>query len=204
MPKMSRWAAGVLPTLAVAAFTGCSSTQDVLQPTAPEVAAATAPPGSVSAPANPATGAAVTPSLSGQAAATAPAPVAVDPAKVARARIQFAPIVGTSVEAATTLSERLSLRARERGMRLTGSGDTTTTHVLKGYFTPLTEGKQTTVIYVWDVYDPAGNRVHRISGQQKAISSSGEGWPAVPPDTMRLIADATIDQFAQWISAAPG
>ncbi len=108
------------------------------------------------------------------------------------------------MEAATALSERLSLRARERGMRLTGTGDATTTHVLKGYFTPLTEGKQTTVIYVWDVYDPAGNRVHRISGQQKATSSAGEGWAAVSQDVMRLIADATIDQFAQWISAAPG
>lgn len=191
--------------LAVVAFAGCSSTQDVLQPTAPEVAAATAPPGSAPAPANPATGATATPPVSGQAAAPAPAaPAVIDPAKVARARIQFAPIVGTSVEAATALSERLSLRVRERGMRLTGTGDTTTTHVLKGYFTPLTEGKQTTVIYVWDVYDPAGNRVHRISGQQKAASPSGEGWTAVTPDTMRLIADATIDQFAQWISAAPG
>jgi hypothetical protein len=199
VPRMSRWGAGFLPMLAAAAFTGCSSTQDVLQPTAPEVAAASNPPASTQAPA-PA-------SVAGQAATTAPAPAvstAIDPAKVARARIQFAPIVGTSVEAATALSERLSLRARERDMRLTGTGDAATTHVLKGYFTPLTEGKQTTVIYVWDVYDPAGNRVHRISGQQKTASTGGEGWTAVTPDTMRLIADATIDQFAQWISAAPG
>lgn len=191
---MNRWGAGLLLILAVAAFTGCSSTQDVLQPTAPEVAAASAPPATAPTPDT------VAPPAQGQTAA----PAVTDPAKVARARIQFAPIVGTSVEAATALSERLSLRARERGMRLTGSGDTTTTHVLKGYFTPLTEGKQTTVIFVWDVYDPAGNRVHRISGQQKTVSSGGEGWAGVTPDTMQLIADATIEQFAQWISAAPG
>jgi hypothetical protein len=199
---MSRWGKGFLPMLIVAAFTGCSSTQDVLQPTAPEVAAASNPPASTPAPADPATGAAAAPSVSGQSATPA-AQGTIDPAKVARARIQFAPIVGTSVEAATALSERLSLRAKDRGMRLTGTGDIATTHVLKGYFTPLTEGKQTTVIYVWDVYDPAGTRVHRISGQQKAVSSGGEGWAGVQPDTMRQIADATIDQFAQWISAAP-
>lgn len=186
--------AGLLLILVVAALTGCSSTQDVLQPTAPEVAAASAPPATAPTPDT------VAPPAQGQTAA----PAVTDPVKVARARIQFAPIVGTSVEAATALSERLSLRARERGMRLTGSGDTTTTHVLKGYFTPLTEGKQTTVIFVWDVYDPAGNRVHRISGQQKTVSSGGEGWAGVTPDTMQLIADATIEQFAQWISAAPG
>lgn len=89
-------------------------------------------------------------------------------------------------------------------MGLVGAGDAATTHVLKGYFTPLTEGKQTTVIFVWDVYDPSGNRIHRISGQQKSTASTGEGWAAVTPDTMQQIADATIARFAEWISAAPG
>ncbi|TIU24733.1 MAG: hypothetical protein E5W34_05915, partial [Mesorhizobium sp.] len=84
-------------------------------------------------------------------------------------------------------------RARQRGVTLVGSTDQTATHVLKGYFSTMSEGKDTTVIYVWDVYDPSGNRLHRINGQQKSPSvGSTEGWPAVAPATMQAIADQTI------------
>ena len=83
--------------------------------------------------------------------------------------------------------------------------DQAATHVLKGYFSTMTEGKDTTVIYVWDIYDPAGNRLHRINGQQKAPSvGATEGWPAVAPATMQAIADQTIDQFAAWLGGSAG
>ena len=178
---MRRAAIAALSVLVLAALTACSSTQDVLEPSAiTPTAAATTEPGT----------AAVTPGPQNLAAVTS-------------ARIQFAPIVGTSVEAATALSERLSSRAREKGMSLTGASDTSTTLVLKGYFTPLTENKQTTIIYVWDVYDPAGNRIHRISGQEKAPASGAEGWQSVTPETMRSIAEATIDQLATWLASRP-
>jgi hypothetical protein len=76
--------------------------------------------------------------------------------------------------------------------------------VLKGYFSALPEGKETTVIYVWDVYDPEGNRLHRINGQQKAPSNGGDGWSAVSPSTMQTIADFTIDQLAAWLASNTG
>jgi hypothetical protein len=177
--------------LAAAALSACTSTQDVLEPSA---IAAQPPAQGDAAPLQPATTA--TPGASATPTQNA--------AVTANARIQFAPIVGTSVEAATALSERLSTRARERGVMLARSNDPATTHVLKGYFTPLAEGKETTVIYVWDVYDPAGNRVHRITGQQKAPSSGGDGWSSVSSSTMQTIADATIDQLVTWLSARTG
>jgi hypothetical protein len=181
-----------LPIMAVsllaAALSACTSTQDVLEPSA--IAA--------QGDANPAqpTGA----TTSGVSAASSTA----QSAAAANARIQFAPIVGTSVEAATALSGQLANRARERGVALARSNDPATTHVLKGYFTPLAEGKETTVIYVWDVYDPAGNRVHRISGQQKAPSGGRDGWASVSSSTMQTIADTTIDQLVTWLSARAG
>ena len=113
-------------------------------------------------------------------------------------RIQFAPIVGSTVEAVTPLTQRLAERAHERGIGLAGKGGDAT-HVLKGYFSAISEGGTTTVIYVWDVLDTSGNRLHRIQGQAKA-DGKGEGWPAVPQATMKGIADRTIDEFAQWLS----
>lgn len=143
----------------------------------------------------------ISPAMATTPAATTPAK---DTAALAGARIQFAPIVGTSVEAANSLSARLTSRARERGIQTVGSGDKSTTQMLKGYFTPLIEGRDATVIYVWDVYDPAGNRVHRISGQQKSKSAGGDAWAAVPPATMQAIADATVDQLATWLAVQNG
>jgi hypothetical protein len=187
-----------LPLLAVAllvavAVSACSSTQDVLSPSA--IAAAPPSPGALQAETE--AGASVQ-------TASANIPASRNPGISARTRLRFDPIVGATVDAATPLTERLAQRARASGIALAGSADPSTTHVLKGYFSTLTEGGQTTVIYVWDVYDPAGNRLHRINGQQKAPSGGGEGWSAVPPATMQAIADSTVDQLTSWLAGSTG
>jgi hypothetical protein len=184
--------------LAALALTACTNAKDVLEPSAITPPASSAQP----MPATQGTSATTSPTT------TAPAPTASAPASPAQAavlaktRLQVAPIVGASVEVAAPLTAELQTRARQRGLTLVGSTDQTATHVLKGYFSTMSEGKDTTVIYVWDIYDASGNRLHRINGQQKAPSAgSGEGWQAVAPATMQAIADQTIDQFAAWLGS---
>lgn len=185
--------------LAALILAACTNAKDVLEPSAitpPASSTQTMPgtQGTASATTSPTT-AAPAPAPASGAAAT-PAQTAV----LARTRLQVAPIVGAPVEAAGPLTAELQTRAKQRGLTLVGSTDQTATHVLKGYFSTMSEGKDTTVIYVWDVYDPSGNRLHRINGQQKApAAASGEGWPTVAPATMQAIADQTIDQFATWL-----
>lgn len=179
--------------LAAIAVSACSSTQDVLEPSA--IAASPPSPGALQAETH-----AATPMQTASTGAAA----ALNPGIATRTRLRFDPIVGATVDAATPLTERLAQRARARGIALAGSTGSSATHVLKGYFSTLTEGGQTTVIYVWDVYDPAGNRLHRINGQQKAPASGGEGWATVPPATMQAIADSTIDQLASWLASSTG
>ncbi|MER8384278.1 hypothetical protein NKJ46_10545 [Mesorhizobium sp. M0166] len=195
--------------LVALALAACTNAKDVLEPSAiaPQstqslsgAGGAATPP---STPAQPA-GTAQTAGTA-QPSTAAAVPPAKSAAAIARTRLQVAPIVGASVEAATPLTAELQTRARQRGITLAGSTDQTPTHVLKGYFSTMTEGKDTTVIYVWDIYDPAGNRLHRINGQQKAPSvGGGEGWAAVAPATMQAIADQTIDQFATWLGGGAG
>lgn len=188
---MRRSLSTAVSLLMITALSACTRANDVLEPSA---IAPQASQGLPAAQGDPALG---TPAMQ----ATAP----VSPAVLSKTLLQIAPIVGATVEAATPLTERLALRARERGIRLAGSAGTSPTHVLKGYFSAIAEGKDTTVIYVWDIYDPAGNRLHRINGQQKAPSvKGGEGWTAVSPATMQAIADATIDQLAAWLGSRQG
>jgi hypothetical protein len=200
-PQVWKGLLAIAASLLLAACNSQSTAQDTLDPnaiTAPDLAAT---PGQTSMPDG---------KIGQQGAASQGTPPQVGAAAThgagvaSNARIHFAPIVGTSVDAASSLSGRLLSRARERGIQTVGDADPATTHMLKGYFTPLVEGKETTVIYVWDVYDPSGNRVHRISGQQKSASRGGEGWAAVPPATMQAIADATVEQLAAWLAARSG
>jgi hypothetical protein len=189
--------------LAALVLTACTNAKDVLEPSA------ITPPAASAQPAQPLSadpgGAPATPAPSSPAAPAPPASPAQSAAALSKTRLQIAPIVGASVEAATPLTAELQTRARQRGITLAGSADQAATHVLKGYFSTMTEGKDTTVIYVWDIYDPAGNRLHRINGQQKAPSvGATEGWPAVAPATMQAIADQTIDQFAAWLGGSAG
>ncbi|GAB5507224.1 MAG: hypothetical protein Rhirs2KO_23870 [Rhizobiaceae bacterium] len=120
------------------------------------------------------------------------------------ARIQFAPVIGAAAEAVPALSARLRARASQRGVTVAGSGDPAVTHVMKGYFSAFTDRGETTVIYVWDVLDPAGNRLHRIQGQQTETGTGGEGWNAVTAPTMEAIADRTVDELTVWLSSSSG
>ncbi|HWK14719.1 MAG TPA: hypothetical protein VNS02_10010 [Rhizobiaceae bacterium] len=178
--------------LAALALSGCNNTAAVLDPNAlqpvgadraPEVAAPIAPPASATM------------------ATPPPAVAAIAPGS---ARVFVAPVVGAAENAATPLAQQLSVRATERGIALVPAGTANATHMLKGYFSAFTEGSQTTVIYVWDVLDPSGNRLHRIQGQEKESGGGGEGWSAVTQRTMQAIADRTIDDLTAWLAARAG
>lgn len=141
---------------------------------------------------------------SSTAPTTATAAIPTAPAFSFNKRIQIAPLIGPSVAAATPLTERLADRIRAGGMTLAPSTDTAPgTVVMRGYFSTMPEDDGTTVIYVWDVYDTAGNRLHRINGQAKA-GKIGSDWNAIPAATMQTIADATVAQLTAWLGARRG
>jgi hypothetical protein len=119
------------------------------------------------------------------------------------ARVQFAPVIGATPEALPSLSLRLAARAGQRGVPLAQQG-TGATHMMRGYFSAFSENRSTTIIYVWDVVDSTGNRVHRIQGRQQLPAGSQPGWSSVSTATMEAIADRTIDELAAWLSTRAG
>lgn len=221
-------AAAVLPLLAA----GCTNggvDPNGLQPLTSEQARSVAPPPPgtmVDIPAQPTPGVEQadlgTPPLAAPPPSPVPAPMAqaaavpmaqaqqpaVQPQQAAavktQARIEFAPVVGADAAKLQPLATRLAARAAQRGIAIAG-GAGAPTHVLKGYFSAFTDNRETTIIYVWDVLDPAGNRLHRIQGQQKVPEAKGQGgWNAVTPAIMEAIADRTIDDLAVWLAGATG
>lgn len=152
-----------------------------------------------------------TPTVPGQPATTTPALPATPSTTVAplqdvvagAVKMRFAPIIGAPVDKVTPLSRRISARAKEQAITIVASTDLTATHVFKGYFSLLQEGTGTTIIYVFDVLDPTGNRLHRIQGQETVPTVAGaDPWASVPPATMETIADKTMADFKQWLATA--
>ncbi|MFZ2101563.1 MAG: hypothetical protein WAU86_13455, partial [Oricola sp.] len=82
------------------------------------------------------------------------------------ARAYFAPVVGAPVEMVAALSKRLGPAGAANGIRLVPTGTPDFTHEIKGYFSAFSENGSTTVVHVWDVVTPSGQRVHRIQGQE--------------------------------------
>lgn len=116
-------------------------------------------------------------------------------------KLQIAPIIGAPLNVVTPLTHRLNSDAQAKGVAIVPPNDPTATYVMKGYFSALAENDQTTVLYVWDVLDKSGTRLHRIQGQEKVKGVSSDSWSAVPASTMEVIADRTIQEYVTWLAA---
>ena len=148
----------------------------------------------------------VTPEEVAKAAASTVAPSTSAEAAKASARLYIAPIIGSTVAAVTPLSRRLTALAPANGLAIVANTDPTKTYVMKGYFSALPENGATVIVFVWDVFDPAGVRQHRIQGQTSVAGTAVDPWSIVAPTVMENIADRTVADFKAWqqsVSTAP-
>jgi len=116
-------------------------------------------------------------------------------------KLYIAPIIGAPVNVVTPLTHRINDDARAKGVELAGNGGADAAYVMKGYFSVLSEDNQTTILYVWDVMDASGNRLHRIQGQEKVPGAAADSWSVVPPSAMQSIADKTMQEYSSWLAA---
>ncbi|MAY63685.1 MAG: hypothetical protein CML29_15895 [Rhizobiales bacterium] len=114
--------------------------------------------------------------------------------------LRFTPIIGAPIEAITPLSRQLAAEAQKRGFPIHASTEQAGTHILKGYLSAFNDGSQTTVVFVWDVLDPVGARLHRIQGQESVEGSSSDAWSIVTPAAMEKVATRVFDEYQAWLA----
>lgn len=112
--------------------------------------------------------------------------------------IRFLPIIGAPVQAVTPLSRQLGAEARAKGLTIRASNDDSAENILKGYFSAFADGGKVNVIYVWDVLDAHGVRLHRLQGQETVASKGSDPWAAVTDRVMQDIAAKTLDDYSSW------
>jgi hypothetical protein len=113
-------------------------------------------------------------------------------------RIGIDRIEGAPAAASAVLRGELVAVAAGRRIGLVESGATL---LLRGYFSVVASSAGTLVVYVWDLTDIAGNRLHRISRQQTTTAIADEPWDVVAGTMARQIATDTIYELELWLSA---
>ncbi|MBO9656352.1 MAG: hypothetical protein J7562_18625 [Agrobacterium tumefaciens] len=112
--------------------------------------------------------------------------------------IRFLPIIGAPVQAVTPLSRQLGAEARAKGLTIRASNDNSAENILKGYFSAFADGSKVNVIYVWDILDANGVRLHRLQGQETVAARGSDPWAAVTDRVMQDIAAKTLNDYTSW------
>ncbi|MBB3914040.1 hypothetical protein [Rhizobium fabae] len=112
--------------------------------------------------------------------------------------VRFLPIIGAPVQAVTPLSRQLGAEARAHGLSIKSSNDASSDYILKGYLSAFSDDGKVTVVYVWDILDNGGARLHRIQGQESVPTAAADPWAGVPASVMQQIGSKTIAEFSSW------
>lgn len=118
--------------------------------------------------------------------------------------LTFLPIEGAPTTAVTELSKSLRSSASSRGLTVLASTQPGAKYKVKGYFSALNDGSGTLVVYVWDVLDGAGKRLHRINGQERTGSSKPNPWLAITEVELQRVSERTADSLKAWIDNRQG
>lgn len=124
------------------------------------------------------------------------------PSRALLGPVQFLPVVGAPPNTVASLSKALSDSAAANGIAIAPSEGPAAPLRLKGYLSALDEGSRTVVVYVWDVVDPAGNRVSRIQGQERIAGTAADPWSNVGDAALQAIASRTMAEIRRTAPAS--
>ena len=134
------------------------------------------------------------------AVASRPAQPAATTKGASRAKIAIAPVIGAPDAVARQLSSQLSAQAKQHSISVAKSTDEKVDYMLRGYIVAARETSGTKVSYIWDVTNPKGARVHRITGEELVGGAgAGDPWQSVSSRLIQTIAVKTGASLNNWL-----
>lgn len=130
-------------------------------------------------------------------------PAAAKPAPQAPlARITLAPVIGAPDAVSRQIAEQIMQSGERHRITLVNDRDAKGDYTLRGYVVASKDRSQTKVSYIWDLTDPAGKRVNRITGEEMAPGATAKDpWVAVTAAVTQTITDKTATNLATWLAA---
>lgn len=122
------------------------------------------------------------------------------------ATVAFESIDGPPQAQFRRLVEDLNNEAQARSLAVIARKELSAYRV-RGYLAATVDRGQTTISWVWDVFDRNQQRALRISGSETAQAGLGQGWGAADNAMMQRIAQRSVAELAAFLTSpavAPG
>ncbi len=117
--------------------------------------------------------------------------------------VTFLPVQGAPQDKVSLLSKSLKTSAANYQLSLLPTTQDGSAYQVKGYFSALSDGSGTLLVYIWDVLDRSGKRLHRINGQERASATNFDPWQAITDAELGRVADTTAARLKSWIDSQP-
>lgn len=121
------------------------------------------------------------------------------PIKGGEAKFAFTKVSGAPASHVMGFTSAINSEAAARKLNVVPDGDPSATYLVKGYLSAIGDGRGTLLIYVLDVTDTNGKRLHRVTGQEAAGATRSDPWSGVDEEVVRSAVRRIIDDLAAWI-----
>lgn len=122
------------------------------------------------------------------------------PVKGAAAKFAFAPIDGVPVPILQVMSNALNQEAAAKRLNVVPASDPGAVYIVRGYLSAVAEGQNAKLVYVWDVVDRQGTRLHRVTGQEiGGTYRNNDPWTGIGAANINDAARKTMDSLANWV-----
>ena len=112
----------------------------------------------------------------------------------------MAPIVGAPDAIAKQIQQEFTSAVEKQRVSVTASKDERADYTLRGYIVAAKDKAATKVSYIWDVTDPSGKRVNRITGEEVvSANATKDPWAAMTPQVAQSIAGKAASSFVAWL-----
>ena len=115
---------------------------------------------------------------------------------------QFLPFSGVPVNTADAIYKNVRAHATEEGITLALRLDEPSTYRVRTLINAVGTTDVSTFIFIVEIYDVAGKRVHRFVGQEYGTAPSGEAWSGIDSDTERHLGDRILAGVKAWATRA--
>ena len=122
------------------------------------------------------------------------------------ATVAFESIDGPPPGQFRELVQALNNEAQTRRLAVI-SRESPSTYRVRGYLAAKVTKRQTTISWVWDVFDRDDRPALRIAGEEAAKGRHRDAWSAADDEMLRRIARSSMDQLAAFLTSpevAPG
>ena len=114
----------------------------------------------------------------------------------------MAQVIGAPDAVSRQVAEQIVQSGERQRITLINDRDAKGDYTLRGYIVASKDRGQTKVTYIWDLTDPTGKRVNRITGHEMAPAGTAKDpWVAVTAAVTQSIADKTATSLATWLAA---